>query len=338
MTWDELLERFRALGGEASNIRLGDGARGRGIFVIDRSRPATLYTPASLFIPEDDIIVTGRQMTVRPQAPVSSETREFFDLYQRHFGWGNGGFDFYWSQQASWHALDAELIAAVREMATPGVGAPPWRFDAPTTAICLEAYVSERHFTVEGRRYLVPLIDLVNHSGFADGFEMNGGVGISGTFADEMLVCYNGGDAWAHMMNYGFASESATGCSLAITLTLSDGRQLAFERSVATAFSGDRFGIPKPRTNGALTTFPFVTLGFTKAMDVPRTAFRQILAPFMDIPQADWLFDRLHHFNRMRFIELLRTLRKHDGAHVRELENAALYQLEALSAAVGPPM
>jgi hypothetical protein len=40
----------------------------------------------------------------------------------------------------------------------------------------------------------------------------------------------------------------------------------------------------------------------------------------------------------MRFIELLRTLRKHDGAHVRELENAALYQLEALSAAVGPPM
>jgi hypothetical protein len=335
MNWDELLAAYRANGGIADNVRLADGPRGRGVFPIDPSGPATLQTPESLFIPVTDILIAGREMRVKPESAVSAEARAFFEAYQRHFGWGNGGREAAFEEQAAWHALHSEVAEAIRAIAKPGSNFPAWRFDEPSEAMCAQAYLNQRQFDVRGHLVIVPLIDLVNHSGSAPSYATQEGLGVHGVFADEMLVSYNAADAWAHILSYSFASPSPLACSLSITVTLADGRKLSFERNIAAVIIEDRVRFPKAKTDGALTTFDFALLGFTQAMDLPRAVFRKTIEPYVAGAEADALFDRLHHYNQLRFIELLRTLRRHDGVLVRALEEAVLYQLEALSASVG---
>lgn len=76
-------------------------------------------------------------------------------------------------------------------------------------------------------------------------------------------------------------------------------------------------------------------LGCATATDLPRAIFRKVLSGVFGEPEADRAFDGIAHFNRLQFLNLLRLLRKHDGALVRVLEEAALDQLETLSNCIG---
>ena len=77
--WDEMLEEFRALGGTVENVRLGQGALGRGLFVIDPGRPFLVRIPESLLVNVSDIVFENGVLKVAAGANVGARERKFYE-------------------------------------------------------------------------------------------------------------------------------------------------------------------------------------------------------------------------------------------------------------------
>lgn len=331
MMWDKLLDEFRALGGIAENVRLAEGRYGRGVFVIESQRPAKLWAPSSMFIRVDDIVTRDGLMTVandRYGAPV----RALFERYEADFGWGAGGREASHAMQAAWHALPEDVIGALR--ATGALQRPHERFLAPNDDLVLRDYLWARQFLHDNVSHIVPLIDLVNDSGGARPYILQGGYGVEGRFADEMLVSYSPTDAWAKVLNYGFAASATVAHSICATITLPGNRRLSIGRNLlnATAENGIRF--PALAIEGNEILLSYLELGLERAKDLPRAIFLKLMQR-AGVAQADYVFDGIASYNRAQFIALLRMLRKYDGPLVRTLEEAAINQLDALNECVG---
>ena len=112
-------------------------------------------------------------------------------------------------------------------------------------------------------------------------------------------------------------------------------KKIAIRRDVAASYARDGVRYPYASIAGDTIDLSFLMLGNATGTDLPRAVFRSLLAGFLPEPQADGAFDGIAHFNRMQFLNVLRLLRKHDGAFVRMLEEAAIDQLETLSFCIG---
>jgi hypothetical protein len=333
MEWDELIGSFRELGGAAENVRLGWGPLGRGIFVRDPAKPAKVHAPENLLFPVADIEIRDGQLGLKASTNVGERERRFFEAYERHFGWGAGGFQESWNQQKQWSELPADIARFLTTMG--GLNDAEKCLLPPSAEACFERFVDTRSFTYGGELKLAPVVDLINYSSYTNGFTIADGVGVAGLFADEMVVRYNLGDSWGHAVTYGFACLGAFAYSLSLSAELPGGKKIAIRRDIAQSYARDGVRYPKASIAGETIDLPFLMLGNATGTDLPRAVFRNLLAGVVPELQADGAFDGLAHFNRMQFLNLLRLLRKHDGAFVRMLEEAAIDQLETLSFCIG---
>jgi len=331
--FDQLLSSFRRLGGIAENVRLGTGPRGRGIFVADPGKPARLHVPERLLIPVRDLERRDGVLAVKAGSRAGDDARAFFCDYQRHFGWSDGGYSEIRLAQAQWSALPAEVVAFLR--ATGTLDDPERRFAAPGEDACFYQFVRARDYRYGDDSYLAPVLDLVNHAGDAPGYAIGDGIAAAGTFAGEMLVRYNIHDAWANALTYGFGERSFFAYAVGSTIALEDGRQLIVRRDAGQAQMHAGIRMPVCEITGNVLRLSHLTLGNLAAPDLPRAIFRHLLAPSLNAAQADRAFDGIAHFNRQKFVEAIRLLDRHDGPIVAMLRDAALHQLETLSAAVG---
>jgi len=332
VTWDELIAEFRELGGVAENVRLGEGRLGRGIFVIDPAKPARLYAPKHLLIPAECVEIRDGRMKVKASANVDDRTRRFFEAFEEHFGWGAGLFDYLWHSQEEWNRLPSEMVSAVAAMGT--FEDSELRVIAPTVDVCLQAYRRTRSIRLEDKPYFMHVIELVNHSSTAQGYDCGGGVAVEGRFEDEMLVCYNRADAWKRAVVSGFSDRSVFAHSIPVVLEIS-GQHYAIGREFAVSDVAGGIAFPKIQSDGNVTRLTFLTLGHSLAPDVPRAIFRKLMCPGLNTSRADEVFDVISHFNRTKFVDLLRTLRKYDSPITQMLADAAIDQLETLSYCVG---
>ena len=90
-TWDFLLHEFRRLGGTADNIIQKDGECGRGIFSVDPTLKARIFTPTKLLVKKDDIFLENNKLRIKEDKEYDQEIRNFFNFYQDNFSWGSGG-------------------------------------------------------------------------------------------------------------------------------------------------------------------------------------------------------------------------------------------------------
>lgn len=331
MTWESLLQEFRDLGGVAENLRLGEGRFGRGLFAIDPGKRTILHASENLLVPVDALELKDGQLTVRSDSSLGRREREFFNAYQKHFGWGSGLAEEVRQSQEQWAALPTKIADFLKSMG--GIQHPDQRFLPATADVCLERFCASRRFKYGGRPHLAPLVDLTNHACTEDVFVIENGIGFNGTFADEVLIRYNEHDTWALAMNYDFAPASKIAKSLGMSVTFY-GQRLSIERDDASeVMEGVQF--PQHQTNGEMLLLSHLVLGDAAAMDLPRAIFRRLMSSRLGIPQADEVFDTIAYFNRQKFIELLQVLAAHDGPLIELLRDAALQQLAGLSACVG---
>ena len=89
--WDFLLAEFRRLGGIADNVCQKQGKYGRGIFSVNPSLKARIFTPSKLLIKKDDIYLEDNKLRIKKDKEYNQEIRSFFNFYQDNFSWGSGG-------------------------------------------------------------------------------------------------------------------------------------------------------------------------------------------------------------------------------------------------------
>jgi hypothetical protein len=337
ITFDELLDEFRALGGIAENVRRGLGPYGYGIFPVDPGRPVRLHASENILIPPADLEVRDGRLAVRAGSAVGERERRFFETLHEHFGWSTGGFEELWGAQVQWHGLPAEVAAFVTHMGA--ISDPNFRFAEPSANVCLYQFVKSRDISYKNQATIMPMIDLVNHSGSAPSYVMveGEGIGVQGVFPGEVLVRYNVSDSWANTMTYGFADRSPFAYSLSLNVEIFGTQRLSILRNTGLGeVHDDRIHYPRKRVDGNTIELSFANLGNARQPDLPRAIFRKLLADHVTRQQADDVFESVVRFNHDKFVEALRLLRKHSAVPlVRALEDAAINQLDALAACVG---
>lgn len=329
MDWEELVGEFRSLGGIADNVALGRGPFGRGLFAIDPAKPVEVRTPESLLVPGEDVEIRDGQLVARSSANLGKRERAFFDRYQRRFSWGAGVFDQLWQAQQHWHELPLEIMATVRRMGAVDY----YRFSAPSNEVCLRHYIKSRAISCQGRICIVPMVELANHSSESPGYLTASGVAIKGAFGGEVLVRYNPGDPWQMTTGFGFADVAYFAHSLPISMNF-DGYRIEIGRNFAESEVKAAVIFPRLAVDKDIVRLSFLNLGMRLAPRLPQSVFYRLMSK-TPIQKPDELFDRIQHHNRIQFITLLRKINNHNGEMISLLREAALNQLEALSACFG---
>ena len=63
--WYFLLSEFRRLGGIADNVCQKEGEYGRGIFSVNPSMRARIFTPSKLLVKKDDIYLEDNKLRIK---------------------------------------------------------------------------------------------------------------------------------------------------------------------------------------------------------------------------------------------------------------------------------
>ena len=332
MNADALLDEFRALGGVAENVRIGDGAFGRGVLVVDPAKPARVHASVNLLFPLEHMELHGEQLRMKPGAYPERESA-FFDAYQQHFGWSAGGYDYERRSQERWSTLPDEIRAYIASMG--GLNNDQPRFAPPALDACLVHFVYSRQFEYEDGLYLVPIVDLVNHASVAPSYIYEEGIGVTSALDGELRVRYNVFDEWMLMMIYGFSDRALFAYSMGITVGLHNGISLSIGRSAGITDVRDGIAYPKMQQSNGTIELTNLMLGNLNNPKSPRAIFRRLMDGVLTQPEADETFDVIRQFNVMKFLELLRLLRGNRGELIDQLTVAALNQLEALASCVG---
>ena len=75
--WDFLLSEFRRLGGIADNVCQKEGEYGRGIFSVNPSLKARIFTPSKLLVKKDDIYLEDNKLRIKKDKEYNQEIRNF---------------------------------------------------------------------------------------------------------------------------------------------------------------------------------------------------------------------------------------------------------------------
>jgi hypothetical protein len=326
-SWNELLAEFRALGGVAENIRLGEGRFGRGIFPLDPARPVAIHIPENLLIPAKDMVFADGKLRVGPASSANDREKAWLDRYQEELGWGGGGAD------DAMRMLDmvAQLPVELRHQLLTKYLCGPW-FMEPSDELIRDRFFNSRTLTYGGVPVVIPLVELANH-GQDTRYDVAKGVGLSGTYQDEILVQYADLDAFDFFLSWGFAVLRP----LAFSVPMGGNIQSTPLR-ILPGYGGHatspRDWIPKFEKSANGVTLDFLMLGNERYPRLCKGIFYRLMreAGYSGYEEC---FDLVHHTNRLHFLEVVTTLDDIALPIARIVRQVAHYQLRALSFCYG---
>ena len=325
--WDDLLEEFRALGGTAENICVGQGQFGRGIFPADPSRPVAIQIPHNLLVEASHMIFVNGVPRVGPAAAVGDRERAWLNRYQDQFGWGGGGGDEVNRMFEAASALPPEMRETLRTRY--GLG---HLFHEPDDELIQQRFFQMRSITYQNKSVVMPIVEMVNHGGGVR-YDLSQAVGLRGNFTGEVLVQYSDVDSFDYFLSWGFATERPVAFSLPLEGTLGKER-LEVGQAFNARVTSKRNWIPEVKRNRDPVQLTFVLLGNIQFPRLPKGIFYQLMREggHQGFEEA---FDHIHHCNRLQFLSLLDELEGFDLAIARSLRAMARHQLRAMSFCFG---
>jgi len=321
------VDEFRALGGAVENVQLGDGPLGRGLFVIDPTRPLLIRIPENLLVKKSDVCFQNNVLKIVAGAPVGERERRFYEDYYANLSWGAGGRAEVERLFEQARALPAEL----RHKLATYYMLPQW-FAVPAEATVQSNFIKSRKIGFQGHDVMMPFIELANHG---DGREYEGedALILQGTAQDEITVHYSSSDAYDLFRSFGFSAPADVAYSLPLK-TLIGEVPLLIDRSGDLPSVTDRPGYPKLHREGTLLRLDMCMLGNRKFPRFCRGNFRHVLrtAGFREVDET---FDRIRPDNQLLFLSLLGDLEPFERPIVRTLRQMARLQLQALAICFG---
>lgn len=325
--WEEMLAAFRALGGVASNICLGRGQFGRGLFPIDPDRPCRLSVPKNLMFPVEEISFAGDRIRINESSGIPKTEREFFDRYANALSWGGGGRQELTMLVSGFDALPEN----VRTLLVAEFGMAPWLEGEPETRV-QQQFLHSRAYWIDDRHFLIPMFELANHDCRGLEWSTEDGVEIAGDASGEILMSYGLHDPFSMFHRFAIASRQPVAFSLPLKVEIG-AMPLAIERSFEVVRRGEMM-LPRLADSGEGLTLSFLTLGHADFVKLPKSVFRTLIEP-LGVENVDEQFERILHANWATFLKLLGALETLDGKLVVDLRNMAQYQLEAMSLCIG---
>jgi hypothetical protein len=318
--WNEMLDEFRALGGVAENVRLGQGSVGRGLFPIDPAKPMEIRIPESLLVSTADVVIENNVFRISPASPIGARERAFLEGYERDFAWGTGRIEI-----ERFLAAMHELPERLRTMLIRDLGLGRY-FNPVSIPLIQKWYFGTRDIICGNRRVVMPIIEMANHGGDV-AYDTKSGVSLRGRFDGEVLVRYaRPTDPYDMYLNWMFAPGEPIAFSIAMVVTrfrkpLEIGRD--FDRESAPF-------VPEVAIRDDRLVAKYLLLGHQSCPHLPKDAFRRAMAQ-AGLDEPDEVYGFIQFENRRRFLDLLGALADVDLPAARALKVLALNQLNALS-------
>lgn len=331
-SWTEMITAFRALGGVADNVVQRQGRYGNGLFPVDPAQPVRIHVPDRLLIDVVYVDQQAGQLVIKAEAPVDSEVRDFFARYQRHYSWGADGRK---TAEALESGLKAWPQALLERLAALKLVDLSIRHQGDWDAIVQRSFLQSRRINYCDKKVLMPVLELVNHSSVHTGFNIEVGIGIEGTFEDEVLVNYHPlTDPLHRFLSYGFASPEIVAFSLPLGVPLSASEQVVVGNKVAASRKVGPLPVPETQYRDGKHFLTHVRLGTQGAPRIPKTLFRAALGTVAK-ELADEAFDRIRNANIVALLELMALAEEDDSPLGKAFRAALRYQLQALSHCYG---
>jgi hypothetical protein len=327
--WDDMLAEFRALGGTADNVRLGEGVIGRGIYPIDPALPIKIDVPENLCIPVSELEFGGDgNIQVKAGSSVPPREKAFFEAFERDFSYGDGG---YRDCAAYLEAVDA-LPQDLKTLLAGDFGLGHL-FRGEGISRIRQRFLHSRMITHEKGDVLMPVLELVNHNIGGFPFQIAKSISIGGHVNGEVYAHYGLVDAHLTFGSWGFASEEPAAFSLPLTMPLAS-RRLVVMRQLNNRKVRGQFRVPAVTTEDDKLTIAYIMLGHARYPRLAKGTFYKLMEEAGE-GNAEEIFDRVKRFNTQRFLFLLGVLDGMDGHIPATLRAVCRHQISAMANSVG---
>jgi len=325
--WNDIVARFRSLGGVYDNVVVRSENGYRGMYALDPGRDAGISVPAPLLFDADDIRLDNGELTLAPDAAVSAEARAFFEDYHRVTSWSGG--------KASIERVFDEfqqLPSACKAMLTKDFRLGKW-FTPLTDEVALGYFVDERKIHYRGRYVLMPVLELTNHDWRGPSVWMSdSGISLGGRYKSEIKWRYRIADAHQMFRVYHFASAECFAYSLPFEVF---NKRVGLQIRVGGDLNKNRTskgGAVEPvltRTDKNVEV-SFLLLGDRMNPLAPVKTFRESLGKELG-KSAFEFFEGLLFHNRRKFFGLMATVENSNEPAAQLVRKVCRFQLETLS-------
>ena len=220
--WDFLLSEFRRLGGIADNVYQKNGDYGRGIFPVNPSLRARIFTPSKLMIKKDDICLEDNKLRIKNDREYNQEIRHFFNFYQDNFSWGSGGKETTELFEKGLILFNSNLKQLIKKYALVDLEK---RHKGKWNNILKKQFLNSRAVNFRNISVIAPIWDLVNHKVNSFPFIISK-EGISTpnypALNGEIRHSYNNISPLKRFFTYGFFSEETIIFSIPFSINIED--------------------------------------------------------------------------------------------------------------------
>lgn len=330
--FERMLVDFRALGGVAVNIQQRIGSYGWGLFPIETGAPCTLHTPEKLLIDEGHVVLVGEDLVVDPAHEIDAGVRAFFNNYQKHFSWGVEGQKSVNAFESGLRALPEPLKRRLTELGFINLEVSK---DLEWPEVLRRSFLNTRRIAYKNRIVIMPLIELINHSPSAGGYDVRDGVKVAGQFDGEILVNYSSAcDSLARFCTYGFTGPEQCAFSLPIKVQLTQGQSLSVGLGYSETLMCDGLALPKHEFKDGVWNLSHLRIGQKSAPRLPRTLLRRVLKDY-PVSLVDETYERIRSGNLLALADLLEAADGVEGEVAAQLRSAIRWQLKAMSQSFG---
>ncbi|HEY3638105.1 MAG TPA: hypothetical protein VGK90_08115 [Rhizomicrobium sp.] len=325
--WGDLLSEFRARGGVADNV---EQAGVRGLRACEPGKPFLLRVPANLRFPLGDIEFVADAIRIRAGAGAGDAERQFFERYQDLISWGGGGRLESAALVSLYDALPPELrtslagVFGMRELVEDG-----------NAESIRRQFLRNRMIYWNNKQIFAPIVELARRgeNGIPISSDQHGSLVLEGRTDGEIFLTYGPHDSLGIFRRHGVAVARPHAFSLPFTTKIGS-MGLSIGRNVTARRERDGVAMPLLSSQSGDHYLSHLMVGNAKFPRLSRGIFEALMRE-AGIADSAQLFDRVMHFNRGRFLQLLGALEPLRGDMVARLRSMVLFQLEALSHCVG---
>ena len=326
--WKELVEQFTSFGGTADNVIQREGSLGLGLFPIDPSKPVELHVPDQLLVSTDNLELRDGKVILKDSSRYPKGFADWYQGFQADYSWGAEAQDSIRAFEEGLKTLPDRTRSSLRNL---GIANIENRCSDPVTEQDIfNRFIATRRINRNDRAWLMPIIELVNHSPRKPSWGTSDkGITVKGTYDDEILVRYSVADPLRRLFQYGFNCKEPHGFSTKVRIE-------HFEKTIMIkgGINPAPLTLPSTKISENTITITSLMLGSMDQPRMPKSIFKETFSKIEGV-EPDILFDQIRRRNQISLIQILREIEFLDGTIAELIRTACRNQLVAIGFHIG---